>query len=482
MIDRRLPSLVVAAAPDTGADYSIAEPHTSPGMSPTQILAILMAYRKTSLIIILTCLVLAAAIVKLWPKSYTATATLIINGDNKDPLAGKEFDEGLINSYVATQIEMMLSPIVLMPVVDTLHLTEDRHYYAGFGKGDANALREYVETQLANDLEIDAGRGGHLLYVHATARESARAAEIANNVADVYLDQERRRVNDPAGERATRYSEQLAELKAKANAAQDKVSEYRKRTGVTDVSATNTGTEIQALDTLETRLLEAQNARRSLEAKTAGSTVSTDEALASDPLQGLRSQFGAQKVQLAQLTATLGPQHPKVLELKSQMAVTQAALGAEVENLSENVSTQILRAKQLEAKLAAAVAEQRAKVVQLRELQDEGNKLQLELASAQSVYKKALDGYDQILFASVGNYSNVSFISRAVIPSKASKPNKVKLFLIGVIASLAFGMAGPIAYELIFNRRVRCIDDMERDFGIPVLATFDSFTPGAGAA
>jgi polysaccharide biosynthesis transport protein len=36
-----------------------------------------------------------------------------------------------------------------------------------------------------------------------------------------------------------------------------------------------------------------------------------------------------------------------------------------------------------------------------------------------------------------------------------------------------------LAYEILVNRRLRCRDDVERDFGIPVLAEFDriaSFT------
>jgi hypothetical protein len=34
-------------------------------------------------------------------------------------------------------------------------------------------------------------------------------------------------------------------------------------------------------------------------------------------------------------------------------------------------------------------------------------------------------------------------------------------------------LAGPICYELLFNRRLHCRDDIERDLGLPVLAEFD---------
>jgi succinoglycan biosynthesis transport protein ExoP len=64
----------------------------------------------------------------------------------------------------------------------------------------------------------------------------------------------------------------------------------------------------------------------------------------------------------------------------------------------------------------------------------------------------------------------VSIVSRAVPPLFASKPNKKKLIL-GVLAlALGLGVGGPLAYGWIIARRLRCRDDVERDFGIAVLA------------
>jgi len=115
-------------------------------------------------------------------------------------------------------------------------------------------------------------------------------------------------------------------------------------------------------------------------------------------------------------------------------------------------------------------------VLATRKLQDEGAKLLLELESAQSVYKRALDGYDKIVAASVGQYSNVSFAGRARPPVKPSKPNKLKLLAAATIGGLLLGLIAPLSYELLVNRRIRCRDDVERALGIPVIGEF-SFTP-----
>jgi uncharacterized protein involved in exopolysaccharide biosynthesis len=457
----------------------------SPGLSLTQYTTILHAYWKQTVIIAASIIVLAGVVLTLMPKTYTATATLIVNSDNKDALAGQQFSGSIVlANYVLTQTELMLSRITLLPVVDRLTLTADNEFSSGFSGGDNNSLREYVEKNLSDSVQVDQGRGGQLIYVTASARDSVRAADIANAIADVYLEDERRGVSDPAGERAKRYSEELAELRAKATAAQDKVTEFRQQNGITDIAAANvaTDTETQALTNLEQRLLEAQNLRRALEAKKAGDQSSSDEALASNVILQLKTDLSTQEAQLAQLSATLGAQHPKVQELQLRIDATRQSLRSAMRTLTQNVTTQLARAKELEDKMTIDLAAQRAKVLHLRELQGEGAKLLLDLDAAQAVYKRAVDGYDQIEFGSVGNYTNVSFISRATPPVKASNPKKPLLFVVAVLAGVLVGLAVPLIYELLFNRRLRCRDDIERAFGIPVLAQFDPILPTPSSA
>jgi len=73
-------------------------------------------------------------------------------------------------------------------------------------------------------------------------------------------------------------------------------------------------------------------------------------------------------------------------------------------------------------------------------------------------------------------------VSRAAPPQKPSKPNIFKILLLGVGAGLLFGFLGPLVYELLINRRIRCRDDFERDFAVPVLVEFNAIGPTLSAA
>ena len=446
---------------------------SQPGLSLQQVIVRLRAHRRQAVVLFIGLLLASAGIIKLLPRSYAATATLMVNYEINDPLAGKEFPIGMLGSYTATQIELMQSPEVLIPVINKLGLTKNKDLASGYS-GDGSGLPNYVREQLLKLITIEQGRSGStLIYVTATANEPVLAANIANAVVDVYSEQHLKRLTGPASDRAERYATELAELKQKVSAAQEAVSAFRRRTGITDLSLANADTEETLLASLQQRYQEAQNQRRQAEVKQAGDQAVGAQAMGSTLIQGLRGQLNAQEAQMAQLRTTLGAMHPKVLELQSQIDATKQALSKEVGTVSLSSNSELSASRQLEDKFRRAVEDQRAKVIAVRQVKDEGGKLLLELESAQAVYRRALDGYDQIMFATGGHYTNVNITSHAEPPLKATKPNKVKLMLMSSILALIIAIVGPLVYELAFNRRVRCRDDVERDLQLPVLAEFD---------
>jgi polysaccharide biosynthesis transport protein len=475
---------VLAVATPVSTEQSVLAsggPDENTGLSIAQIVSIVWAYRVHAIVIATVILIFTAAFTKLLPKTYTATATLMVSYEVSDPLGGGQTPQVPVFNYMSTEMQLMTSAEVLLPVIDRLKLTENKNYSIGYrGQG---SLDDWIKEELVKELDIEAGRGGsQLIYVTAAARDPNLAAQIANTLVEIYLDQERSRLSGPASERAKRYAQELTELKGKVNIAQDQVTAFRQRNGVTDAAARNNSGEADLLASLETRLQEAQNIRRAAEVRAAGDqTVGSGQA-ASVTIQSIKTQINTEQVQLAQLRATLGTAHPKVIELQSQIRANQRILNSEFNNFSAGSASDLTSARQLEAKLQAAVQEQRAKVLAVSRLQDEGTKYVLELESAQSVYKRALDGYDQIMFASGAHAANITSVSRAVPPQVASKPNKVKLVFLGLLAGIAAGLLGPMAYELLINRRIRCRDDFERGFAIPVLMEFDSIPAVRSAA
>ena len=465
--------LAATVALPTSTPTPLPEEEAHAGLSITQILTIARAYWKQSVAIAVATTLLAAVGIKVLPKLYTATATLMVSYEVNDPLMGKEFPIALLASYISTQTEIVQSPEVLLGVVDRLTLTQNKEFAAGY-RGDASGLRDWVKDQLAKNVTVaQANPGSQLVYIKASAEDPAEAAAIANTVAAVYLEEHIHRSSEPANERASRVSTEIAELQNRVELAQQRIADFRKQTGVTDITATAADVDETLLKDLEQRYQEAQNKRRAAEVKRSSDQTSSDQVVGSVLVQGLRTQLAAQEAQLAQLQTTLGARHPKVIELQSQIQTTREAIASAVQTYSKNAEVNLEDARQYEQKLKRAVEEQRAKVMQLRNTQAEGQKLVLELESVQAAYKRALDANGQITLPAADPYTNVHLVSQAQPPVKADKPNKAKLALMAMLGGIGLGLVLPLAYELFVNRRVRCRDDIERDLGIDVLAELE---------
>ena len=441
-----------------------------PGLSTAQMGAIVWAHRKLTILIVLGVLALTALAMALWPRTYTATVALMVNYEVNDPLNGKELPVGQVSSYIATQVELMQTPEVLLAVVDRLKLTQNADYARGY-RGDTGTLTEWVAAKVNKSLAIyQSQRGSQLIYVTYSANDPLAAAQVANSVAEVYKEQDDTRSTGPLGERAKRYSQQLNELKSKVDQAQTQVTAFHQRNGLID-EGNKTNVDVTLLATLDERLLAAQNARRIAEMRASEDQSVSDQVLASSQAISLKTQLAAQELRLAQLNRLYTPLYPDIAEVQMQVEATRRSLASTLKSYSDNASAGLSAARRLETGLQRVVEEHRAKVLAKSQLQDESAKISLELESAQTVYKRALDGYDQIMFASGRHHTNVNLVSRATPPLTASKPRVLAGYVLGAIAALVLGLGLPLVLEL-FNRRVRCRDDLERHHGIPVLVEF----------
>jgi uncharacterized protein involved in exopolysaccharide biosynthesis len=447
-----------AAAPAPDDDLS------SPGISMAQIVSILRANLKRSLITLAVLVCVSSVLIKILPHSYVATATLIVNHGDRNPLAEPAIAAGGWDvTFIPTQIELIQSPAVLQPVIDQLHLMSSKEWVAGF-KGPEAALREAVLTELTKSLNVYQGVGSDLLYIDASAKVPDEAAAIANAVASQYLQLNQQRIDQPAEQNAALYSKELEQLREQTIQAQEQVTAFRQSHSMIDLVPGNGDEAETTLTDLEAKLLAAENQERNVQAQLGSQAWGVASAQA--PGAGdLAANLSTEETELARLRQTLGPRHPQVLELESQIAATKRTLAS-------GLASQLADAQKLVTQYSAAVQAQRQLVLSQRRVQDQGTKMLLELDSAEATYKRALDGYSQIQFASTGASNDVTLVSRAVPPVKALKPNKPKFFMMALVFSIGLAFGIPFVFELFLNRRLRCRDDLERNFGIPVLAQF----------
>lgn len=342
-----------------------------PGLSLAQIISILRAYRGPIVLIVLAALVATVVVMALLPKTYTASASLMVNYEVNDPSNGKEIPLGLLGGYISTQVELMQNPEVLLTVVDRLKLTTHKDYIEGYRAGNGS-LREWAAKQVSKNLVIYQGQfGSQIIYVGFSAHNASEAALVANTIVDTYL---------------------------------------------------------------------AMSQARSLKAQVAGR------------VRALEGQLAAEEAQLARLKITLADFHPQVLELQSQILATRQGLAAA---MNGDLSVPVAAANPLRLPQEATKVDNAEPNTQ----NPAGERAAPEIATTTPAVSRSQQ------------LANVSVVSRAIPPAKSVKPKMLTGFILGAMIAVALGLGIPLGYEL-FNRRVRCRDDLERHHGVPVLVEF----------
>ena len=186
MTNRDLPVLVAEPVEHAGP-AAIPLNFVHPGLSLAQIISILRAYRGTILLIMFMVSAATVAIISLWPRTYTANVSLMVNYEVNDPQNGKELPIGLLGGYISTQIDLMQNPEVLLAVVDRLQLTRHKDYIEGYQEG-RGSLREWAAKQISKNLVIYQGQlGSQMIYVSYSAHNAREASQVANAIVDTYL-------------------------------------------------------------------------------------------------------------------------------------------------------------------------------------------------------------------------------------------------------------------------------------------------------
>ncbi len=271
----------------------------------------------------------------------------------------------------------------------------------------------------------------------------------------------------------------MDELKQRLEKAQQAVAAFRRKTGMIDLKGSNQLEEERLRDMNSALLIaeaEGRNAsiRSSQVARLRGGARDTDVEFATSPgVVRLKDDLLTAEKRFSELKKTLGPRHPDYIIAANQVQELQARLQREVSGFASGVVQNAQAASGQSAGLVQALksrieAEQKQLLVN-REHQDEGAQLVSELEAAQKVYGLALDNYGQIIRSAETSYSNVSLVAPATPPARHTKPQSSVNALLGLVGGGICSVLVALLWELLRNRRVRCLEDFENEFGEPPL-------------
>jgi succinoglycan biosynthesis transport protein ExoP len=432
----------------------------------------LLAVVRARWIVILLSLVVSMSVslilLLVRPQVFISTASIILS-IRPDPVT--MIYGGGTPALVNTELEVLRSDRVAARVVRNLKLVDMADLRRQWESESAGGigLDAWLSKLLQGGLEVSLARaGGNVILVSYTSTDAKFAAVVANAFVQAYMETSIELKIDPARQYSTFFTEQVKEAREVLEKAQTKLSKFQQDKGLL-VTDERMDIETTRLAALSQELLAAQSARSdsvSREAQISRNANQTQEVMGSAAVTGMKSELLRAEARLAELTSRYGDNHPQVQEARTSVSDIKRKLDAETRNVTGSMSANVRIQSSKESEVKAQLEAQRQKVLQLREVRDEGAVLARDVENAQRTYDLLFNRASQTNLESQNRLSNATVLSPAVPSTVAAKT--AKYILLGLLAGLGGGIALALLVEQQ-DKRLRTASDVIFDLGIPVV-------------
>ena len=445
-------------------------------MNVHQFLLILLARKKVILSTLLVTVLLALGWSLVQQKTYTATASVLLNYKGVDPLTGLTMPGQLLPGYMATQIDIISSKTVALRVVDSLRLAsspavQKQWQEASDGQGSA---RDWLADLLLKKLEIMPSRESSVVANSFKGADPAFAAAVANAFAEEYQKISVQLKTEPMKKASSYFNEQTKQLRDNLEAAQARLSKYQQEKGIVSLDNNRVDVELSRLNDLSAQLVMAQAAamEASSREKVAGGGVNSADVANNALIQNLRVQVSGAEAKLAEAGSRYGRNHPQYQAASAEVGKLRGELNAALGTVSRSVGANAQVLRQREAELRAELAAQKARVLELNRNRDELGVMLKDLDSAQRAFDAASQRFSQTRIEAQSEQSDISILNPAVAPTEPSGPRILLNTLASILLGTILGVGLALLLELL-NRPVRSAGDVKDMLGIPVLGTIE---------
>lgn len=463
-----------------GTYTSDSNPQTKdPSLSLPQLLSAFV--RRWKLFVGITCAVAALVLVAtlMLRPLWTAETKLRIEPNSRSAVDIAAMSEGAPpdQAVVDTEANLMRSREVLRAVVDRLNLAGDPEF-AKETEGRTKAqIAESTINGILKKLKVSREGSTYLVSIEMTSRDREKAVSIANAIAAEYLLFSSQSRSSTATEQSDQLRTQLQKLGDDVKQADAMVAQYRASQDLVQGSAAGSITE-QQIAPLSSQLALAEAAAAAAAAKVSaarsqiarGGIDAVAGVLNSSVIVDLRRQRAEVLRRQGEVGARYGPRHPETQSLNQQLADLDRQLAEE--------ARRVISGLEGEAQATAASAGSlRGELMRLRARQAGETRASVTAQSLERDAEAKRTVYDQLAQAAQktdqlrqGGTALARVVQVAEPPSKPSFPNRPLFAGLGLFLGLVVG-AGSVAFAETLDVRVRTAEDVERELGLPFLAS-----------
>src|SRR5215472_11993050 len=434
--------------------------------------------RRWIIVPTVAALVLSVLTVNLITARYRSEARILIDGRENVFLRpnGERNEEraALDAEAVTSQVQLVLSRDLAREIIRKNKLAERAEFdpvlsglspikslFARFGIGrdpfsmtpEERVLDAYYDRLTA--YAVDKSR---VIVVEFQSRDPELAARVANSIADGYLVLQQDARQAQAKSASQWLSGEIESLRGKVAEAESRVEDFRSKSSLF-VGTNNTTLSNQQMGELNTQLNNARALKSDAETKARliremlldGKPIEASEVLNSELMRRLSEQRVTLRAQLAEQSSTLLDNHPRIKELKAQLADLDRQIRDEAGKISRSLDNDARIAGGRVESLSASLDQLKKQAsstngqdVQLRALEREAKAQRDLLETYLAKYREATTR-ENINAAP----AEARIISRAIVSNTPAYPKKLPIVLIATLAMLLLSSGLIVTGELL---------------------------------
>jgi uncharacterized protein involved in exopolysaccharide biosynthesis/Mrp family chromosome partitioning ATPase len=438
-------------------------------------------WRRKGRIAALTLLAagLAFAAVNLVTPRYKSEARVLIETRENiflRPDAEKALDRGgaIDQEAVTSQVQLILSRDLAREVIKALKLGERPEFdpvlrgssTIGVLLGVVGLVRdpmsqtpeERVFRSFAERLTAYQVEKSRVIAIEFESESPELAARAANAVVETYLMVQQTAKQDQSRVAGVWLAEKIEPLRGQVANAEAKVEQYRARNNLL-IGTNNTTLSNQQLGEFNAQLSAARAQKADGEAKgriirdalRTGAPVEFADIINSELMRRLSEQRVTLRAQLAEQSSTLLDQHPRIKELRAQIADLDRQISAEADRLARALENDARIASAKLDSLGASLDQLKHQAANVNEQDVQLRALEREAKAQRELLESYLAKYREATTRdSIGAGSpDARIISTAIMSNTPSWPKKLPTVLIAALGTFALTVAFTLSGQLL---------------------------------
>ncbi|MBN9220049.1 MAG: polysaccharide biosynthesis tyrosine autokinase [Mesorhizobium sp.] len=472
-----------------GRDYAAQDE----GFNPLRLLFYVVQYRWLIVMMAMAGLVAGVIVTMMQTPKYQATTQLEVlvpsakvfqdievvseNSDVRAFLTAREkLKSRALAQRVVFQLGLAERPDFLFP---TPSFSLGNIVYRAFGISKSPSIQEKTPEEreamaikrVLDDLTVNLVTNTSLLSITFVDQKPKYASDVANQVAQSFIDQRVDQTSETSDLARQFIQEQVLQVKQKLQTSEEALVAYAKDAGITVTGNDKSliGSNIEALNTaLATAIQDRLDTGRVVDQIDKGRGASLGPVLESEGLQKLSEKLADLSGQYQQKLTILKPGFPEMQQLQLQIKELQRLYNNGVLAITDSLRLKYQEAQNKEADLRAKLAELEKQQVVFNDKNIKYTILKREVDSNRSQYDSLISKLNEVGVSSELKTQNAAIVDFASLPTIPYSPSLSLNLAIALALFMALSTSIIYVVELL-NNTFTNPEQIEKELGLAML-------------